>query len=231
MWKTSALGLTVLIVVPLGAGALEVKNPRSAYGPFGATRTDNKFLPGDVLFIHYDIEGLAVNDKGKVNYYSELEFFDAKGTSISRKKNETISLMPDLGGKTFPGVLNAVMGEDQKPGKYKVKLKVVDLNAKKTAELEYPFELLPKGFGAIRVSSPGFGVPGGDYYVQMVLVELPLDAKKMPNVDLTMTVLEEGGKTPLSKPVVINYPKQLPDDANLQKQNLVPVVIPLYLFV
>ena len=52
------------------------------------------------------------------------------------------------------------------------KFEIVDLNSKKTAEFEYPFELLPKGFGAIRVLSPAFGVPGGDYAVQMVLVEL-----------------------------------------------------------
>jgi hypothetical protein len=232
MWKSSALSVSLLSVALLAlapecASALEVKNARPSYGPLGATRPDSKFLPGDVLFIHYDIEGLTPHAKtGKVGYFSELEFLDSKGKSISSKKSDTQSLLPDLGPKSVAGVMNAVMGEDQKPGKYTVKLKVTDVNSKKTTEFSYPFELLPKGFGAIRVLSPAFGVPGGEGMVQFVLVELPLDKKGNPNIDITMTITEDGSKTPLSKKV-ISFPKELPDDVNLQKQNFVPVVIPI----
>jgi hypothetical protein len=232
MWKSSALRVSLFSVGLLAltgqcASALEVKNTRPAYGPLGATRPDNKFLPGDVLLIHYDIEGLTPHTKtGKVAYSSELEFLDSKGKTISSKKSEAQSLIPDLGPKSVAGIMNAIMGEDQKPGKYTVKLKVTDLNSKKTAEFAYPFELLPKGFGAIRVMSPAFGVPGGESMIQFALVELPLDKKGNPSVDITMTITEEGSKTTLSTKV-INWPKDLPDDLNLQKQNLVPVVIPI----
>jgi hypothetical protein len=223
-----ALALSVVLLGPRPASALEVKNTRACYGPYGATRTDNKFLPGDVLFMHYDIDGLTVA-KGRVSYYSELEFYDAKNNRVHSKKNEIQNLIPDLGGTSFPGLLNAIMGDDQKPGKYTLKLKIVDQNSKKTAEYSYPFELLPRSFGTIRVMAPAFGVPGGEYAVQFALLELPLDAKGNPNVDVTMKILEEGSKTELSKPAVLNFPKHLPDDTNLKERNLVPVLFPIYL--
>lgn len=223
-----ALTLGLLLLGPGLAGALEIKNARASYGTLGATRTDNKFLPGDLLFIHYDIEGLTLV-KGSVSYYSELEFYDAKNNRVHSKKDATQNLIPQLGGNRFPGLLNAIMGEDQKPGKYTLKLKVVDVNSKKTAEYSYPFELLAKGFGPIRVMAPAFGVPGGDSAVQLVLVESPLDSKGLPSIDITMKIFEQGGKAEVAKPVVISFPKQLPDDVNLQKQNLIPVVFPIYL--
>src|SRR5262249_6665342 len=72
------LALAGLIgLIPALAGAVEIKNVRSVYGGFaGATRPDSKFLPGDVLFLEYELRGLTIGkETGIVSYYSELEFY------------------------------------------------------------------------------------------------------------------------------------------------------------
>src|SRR5262245_29873363 len=144
MWKFPALLLALASLAPGLASAVEVKSVRSTYGGFaGATRPDTKYLPGDVLFLEYELRGLMVGEKtGTVSYYSVLEFFDSSGKSISEKKNPKQELVLQLGGNSVPGDLNAVMGDNQPPGKYKLKLTVYDNNDKsgKPAVLEYPFE-------------------------------------------------------------------------------------------
>src|SRR5262245_12669859 len=161
-WRASVVFLGLLL--PGAAAALEIQNVRPAYGVLGATRLDNKFLPGDVLMIHFDIEGLKVNDKtGTVRYYSELEFFDSKKKRISQQKNEIQELQPDLGGTRIPSDLNAIMGKDQPPGKYTLKWTIHDVYGKTSASREYAFELLPVGYGVIQALSPAFGVPGSQH--------------------------------------------------------------------
>jgi hypothetical protein len=233
MWKLPALCLALAGLIPGLADAVEVSKPRSTYGGFaGATRSDAKFLPGDVLFLEYEVRGLTVGEKsGTVSYYSVLEFFDAAGKSISEKKNPKQELVLQLGGSSVPGDLNAVMGDDQKPGKYKIKLSVYDNNVKdgKPAVMEYPFELLKKEFGVVQVVAPAFGVAGGNHLLQFGLIELPLDKNGDPSVDITFRVLDESSKKEVAKPVYMNYPKDMPDGVNLKKQNLAPVQFPMYL--
>src|SRR5262249_52267165 len=95
MSKLSALVIAVgLIVATVSVStvgrAAEIKNVRAVYGlePPGVPRADKKFLPRDVLFLHYQIVGLTVDEKtGNVNYDSVLEFFGPDGKSIDKKKN------------------------------------------------------------------------------------------------------------------------------------------------
>src|SRR5262245_46968933 len=227
--KLSALALVLAALTPGLADALEVKNIRSCYGPLGAKRGDAKFLPGDVLFIHFDIQGLQVNDKTKtVNYYTVLEFFDSKGNTISSKKNDEQKLIPSLGGDLVPDALTAVMGDDQPPGKYTVKLTIHDVNAKSKTQLSYPFDLQKRGFGVIRVLAPAFGVTGGSYAVQFSLVDLPLDKNGRPSAEITLRVLDEDGKKEVGPSITSSLPRDLPPgEDKLKEKNLVPVVLPL----
>jgi hypothetical protein len=198
------------------ASGLEVKNARLAHGPFGVVRAEKKFLPGDFLFLMFDIDGLATDDKtGKVSFETTLEVFDSKKNSIySKDKNPLVETLLQLGGNRVPAKLELFTGFELKPGTYSVKFKVTDRVAKtkKTAEFTFPFELLAEDFGVVQLKAPAYGLPDSIYPIRFALVNSPLDKKKMPSMDITMRVFEEGNKTDLSKPISINLPAILPDD-------------------
>src|SRR6476659_5228004 len=70
--------ILTLGLFPHLASALEIKNIRVCYGPFGATRADTKVLPGDVIFMTFELDGLGIDPKTKkTNYDTTLEFIDA----------------------------------------------------------------------------------------------------------------------------------------------------------
>ena len=52
------LALFALGLATAPASALELTNPRNTYGELGGTRPEAALLPGDVLFVGFDIEGL-----------------------------------------------------------------------------------------------------------------------------------------------------------------------------
>ena len=87
-----------LVLLGLGAGpaaALDVKDVRSTYGPFGGARPGNKFLPGDVLWLAFQIDDLAMEaDTGLVKYKVKLEVTDVRVVLIA-----FLSCSEGIGGK------------------------------------------------------------------------------------------------------------------------------------
>jgi hypothetical protein len=221
----------VLLAVPGSASALELKNFRPCYAPFpfGATRTDAKCLPGDFLFFTYDIEGLKFDDKtGKASYVTVVEVFDPKQARVFGPKETPGEFVPQLGGSRMPGDLHVQMGRSQKPGKYMVKLTVQDRHSKEQKSIQYQFDLLPPSFGIAGVEAPAIGFTGQHHATMFVLIDMGLDDKKLPNVEVTMRVLDETGKA-VAPPVISTMPRDLPVEANLEKDNFVPMRYPLYL--
>src|SRR2546427_725234 len=76
MWTTLAFA-AALTLAPAQAGQLELTNARTTYGLLGAPRTDGKYLPGDSFTLSFDIEGMTVDDSGKVLYSIALEVADS----------------------------------------------------------------------------------------------------------------------------------------------------------
>jgi len=104
-----------LAFVPSSAQALELKNFRMAHGPLGATRVATKFLPGDYLFITYEIEGLKVDDKNKASFVTLVEVFDAANKTIFSKETPNV-LIPQLGGARHSGRFLRHHGHGPVPG-------------------------------------------------------------------------------------------------------------------
>jgi hypothetical protein len=233
MWKRCVLFvfatlLVVLLAAP--AHAVEIKNFRSCYAPIpvGATRTEAKCLPGDFIWFTFDFEGLKTDPKtGKVNYEWIFELFDAQATRLVDKRTPS-STIPQLGGSRMPGDLQLEMGRNQKPGKYTARLTVIDRLSNEQKSHIYQFELLSKNFGIAGVIAPALGFCGQHYATDFVLIDSALDDKKQPNVEVTMRVLDDSGK-PVATPIVAVYPRDLPAEISLEKENLIPVRYPLFL--
>src|SRR5262249_17442570 len=79
MGELPAPAVAVLGLTAGSAGALEIKNLRSTYGPVGSVRPGTKFLPGDAILLMFDIDGLKIDDKtATARYTVTLELFDTK---------------------------------------------------------------------------------------------------------------------------------------------------------
>jgi hypothetical protein len=237
MKRSVFASLFVLGFLANAASAVEIRNVRPCHGPFGATRTDLKLLPGDVLFITYDVEGLMVDPKtGKTNYETTLEFLDAndpKNEKVLFKKPTTNEVVPLLGGGRMPGDLHLIMGAQQAPGKYKVKLTVHDKIAKDAKAFSMFFDVLPQGFGFVGVTVPAIGFPGQHYVAGFGVVNLALDGKGQPKADVTISILDAKG-APVTPAVKIELPRDLPLDQagnpiDLKQSNFVPLQYPIFL--
>jgi hypothetical protein len=209
MWKMPA-ALVVLAALAVPCPALELKNAHAVYGPFGPDRTDNKFLPGDFLFVTFDIADIQVDPKTNMaKYHITMELVDSKGMLVfSRNKNDEVAL--SLGGGQLPAFADVLIGTDQAPGKYTLKVTVKDMLSKNAKVLNYSFDVEPEAFGFVRVFSPGAAFTGQNHVVNFAVIGMARDAKKKPSVDIQMQVLDEAGKTVYSQSSTI--PKDLPEE-------------------
>ncbi len=224
------LSLVVLCLAAPAASALELKNVRPCFGPLGATRGEKtKCLPGDFLFITYDIEGLKLDEKtGKANYLTTLELLD-DNNNVPFKKDTPSEILPQLGGNSMPGDLHIILPRTQAPGKYSVRLTVNDRIGKDVKAFVYPFEVIAPSFGFVGVTAPRVGFPGQNYVAGFALVDMALDGKKQPNVHIMMRVLDGTGKNVVTQPILSTLPKDLPEEIDLKKENFVPMQFPIYL--
>jgi hypothetical protein len=236
MRKVFAIALVVLGAAAAPAGALELKNVRSIYGPFGGVRAGNKLLPGDIIFLSFEMEDLKMDpDSGLVNYTNRLEVIDDKGKVIFARDNKDNKRYLALGQARLPDRAQVVTGTEQAAGKYTVKLTVTDNNAanpkgpKESKSFVYKFEILEKDFGLIHAVSPSVGVVNQDFQAQCALVGFGRDAKKMPNVSVRLIIRDEKGNPTLPKAFISNIPKDLPDDVDVKKLDLVPLPFPIFL--
>ena len=230
-WLLAAL--FTLGLFPGLAPAVEIKNIRPCYAPFGATRYDLNLLPGDVLFITYDLDGLQTDPKTKkTNYETILELIDdpsQKSPKVLYKKPTTNEVIPQLGTGRMPGDLHVIMGAQQAPGKYAVRLTVHDKIAKDAKSFTYPFTVVPQSFGFVGVSAPAIGFPGQHYVTGFGLVNLATDGKtKQPKVDVDIQILDDKGKA-VAPTVKIELPRDMPEGIDLAQANFVPLQYPIYL--
>ena len=75
MWATLAM-TAALAYAPQQGDGLAVTNVRPTYGLFGAKRKDAdapKLLPGDAIYLSFDIENLKAGEDGLVQYSVGME--------------------------------------------------------------------------------------------------------------------------------------------------------------
>ncbi|MGL4420048.1 MAG: hypothetical protein ACRCZF_05235 [Gemmataceae bacterium] len=212
--------LGALTLTPAQSGGLQLTNVRNTYGELGGTRPDSKLIPGDILFVGFDIEGITINGEGQVQYTMAMEVVDKNNKPIFKQDPAKKTDFVPLGGTKLPARAFVTIGVDQEPGEYTLKLTVTDNGnpASPSANFSRKFEIGKKDFGIVivytsidaqgAIPAPTTGVVGQAVFVQFFVVGFdrakdPKDAKKaaQPNVSIEMNTVDEKGQATLKKPV------------------------------
>lgn len=235
--RETAMMPTLLLLTALAAPAqadeLKLERVRATYGELGVTRTDVKYLPGDIFFLAFDIVGISIDANGKVTYSMGMEITDKAGKKAFNQSpiNRTEFLL--FGGNRMPGRAFFQIALDQDPGEYTVKLTVRDSATNKAATLTTTFEVVKLDFGIVRLSTssdPGYefptaptALPGSVVWLHFHLVGFERDkSSRQPNLTIELeTTDEKGTKVVAVKPrtfteglpaveSLLNFPIALP---------------------
>jgi hypothetical protein len=190
---------------------LTLGNVRATYGIIGPKRVGKELLPGDSLYLTFDIEGITSDPEGKIRYSVSTEVKDSKGKVHFSQPGRDLEAIAALGGNRLPAYAQIDIGLEQPPGDYTAKLTVMDRASKKSKSLTGEFKVLPKAFGIVRLitsSDPdgihAVGLPlgtGQSLWVNFAAVGFArASGKGQPNVAFTLRVLNEEGKPTLAKP-------------------------------
>ncbi len=247
MWTTLAL-MSALNWAQAQAGQLELKNARVTYGILGQERKDSTYLPGDMVVLAFDIEGLTVADNGQVQYSMSMKLTNAKGEEKYKTDPQTTMAVNTLGGSRLPAFAMTAVGTDTEPGQYTMTVEVNDESAKtkkKPARLERKFTVKAPQFGIVRPSfnivsmnerggvagtqvAPPVGVPGQSLLFSFTVVGFALKGDTpQPNVVVSMELKDEGGRAVKMPKPFTGEAKQIDDEA--RKLRVIPFQLPIQL--
>ena len=210
MWCTLAVA-AALSVAPAQAG-LQITNTRLTIGELGSTRPDSRVLPGDILFIAYDIDGLTIDAVGTVRYMMALEVSNAAGKQVLKQDPRDIAEFAPLRGNKIPARAFVTVGADQEPGAFTCKITITDAASKQSATFTQKFEVLKKDFGIVgvntffdeerRISAPTSGFVGQMIIVNFEVIGFTRDPKtKQPNVEIEFQAVDDRGQSTLPAPL------------------------------
>ena len=195
------------------AGGLTLSNVRTTHGELGGPRPLTPLLPGDVMFLGFDIEGITTDAEGRVQYAMSMELLDDKGASKYKTDPVNKNDFVPLGGNRIPGRAYTTVGLDQTPGNYLLKVTVTDLANKASKTVEQKFTVAPKEFGIVAVYTsvdergqipmPTTGMVGQPLFIQLGIVGFGRGADKKPSVEVEMVPLDEKGNPTIGKPSVL----------------------------
>src|SRR6266542_32605 len=147
----TTIALALLAGTPAQPGDLKLSNVRLTVGELGPPREGSKLLPGDVLFIAYDIDGITIDGEGIAKYTMAMEVADGAGKLIFKQDPRDLSDFVPLRGNKMPARAYITVGLDQPPGTYTCKIVVTDPKTKATGNLNVKFEVAKKDFGVVAV--------------------------------------------------------------------------------
>lgn len=208
-------------------GGLALTNDRITFGgEFGPTRPDNKFLPGDIFFLAFDMEGLKADLQGKVQYSMEMSVtHDATGKVIYKpeRPSEAAQILP-LGAAKLPARAYVHLSLDLK-GAYTCKVKVTDKTSNEAKTVEKKFQVVEPDFGIVcfhtsydqeaNMPAPMQGVAGQTLWLHFMTVGFGRDpSTKQPNNEVTLRVLDSDGKPTNKEPLLYVIKMGAKDDTD-----------------
>lgn len=219
MLPTLSLAAMLALAPAQAPDKFSVSNLRCTHGLIGPTRTSAKFLPGDIVYLGFDIDGVTTSKDGKVVYTMQLEVTDKKGNVKHKvEPTERVDFAP-LGGGKMPGVAFVVVGVDLEPGEYTVKVTATDGGVKDTnkpsGSVSFPFEVLKPDLGIVMVyattdpqgANPTHttGFVGQFLWIQFSAAGFKRDPAKKNNPDMKfeMNTYDEKGNPTMETPLTL----------------------------
>lgn len=235
MWSLLALTAATTLAPAQPAGGLQLTNVRMTIGELGPTRPNQKLLPGDVLFIGYDIDGLTIEPDGTAKYMMSMEVQDGQNRPIFKQDPKELTDFVPLRGTRLPARAFITIGLDQDAGAYSCKINVTDPKTKATNSLVTKFEVTKREFGIVAVytthdergafSAPTTGTVGQTIFIQFSIATFLRDPKtKQPNVEFEFQVLDEKGQPTLGTPK-----KHIQDSGVDEKEGAFAMRFPLFM--
>ena len=215
----NSLLVLAALAAPAQAGGLTLSDAKLTYGLLGPKRDSAKFLPGDLFFLAFNVDGVTAGPDGKVQYTMALEVTGPDGKTIFRQPPQDEEVINVLGGSRLPAYAQLQIGLEQAPGQYTVKVTVTDRASKKSGSLEQKAEVLPKGFGLVHLTltadqkgqaPAGVLGAGQSLYINNHVVGFQRGAGGQPNVAIELRVLDEKGNPTLTKPLTGRIDKGVP---------------------
>jgi hypothetical protein len=213
---TLAAALSLVPAQP--AASLNLTNLRSTYGLIGPTRPSAKYLPGDVVYLSFDVEGVNIPKDGKARYTLTTDVKDKAGKVRSQGDPVPRTDFAPLGGGKVPVVTFAALGVDMEAGEYTLKVtatdtSVADVSKQPTGSVEFKFEVLKPDLGIVGIqvtSDKGGSFPttttgyvGQFLWVRYSAVGFKRDPakKNQPDLKFEMTTLDDKGEPTLATPL------------------------------
>jgi len=208
----SSIVLIALALAPtLDSSALVSSGARLTYGELGSPRPDNRVLPGEIVYLSFDMGGFKVNDDGRIKYVIVTELSDATGKSVLKSQPVERDVVLQLGGNKIGAQTSFKVPMDLATGAYSCKVIVTDLTAKGVSStIEQKLEVLPKGFGIVHVNSsadiqgavaaPLVGISGQSIFIQFAVAHFDLDAAGLPKITVELNIYDKDRNTTLGKP-------------------------------
>jgi hypothetical protein len=219
MWTTLAL-LSAMSYTPAQAGQLKLENVRFTYGIHGQERKDSNFLPGDMAFLAFDIDGLKVKDDGIARYSMSYKLHSKKkGKSMYEREATEYEVKNSLGGSRHPVFMMTNLAlPDMEPGDYSTIVEIKDVLGNTSAKVERPFTLKPLEFGIVRVgfvyipdqappnsqftTAPPLAVPGQNLMLHFATVGCQEGGEKnMPKVAVKAEIQDSSGNPVVKTPI------------------------------
>ena len=210
MWATLALASALTAPAQESGGGLKLSNERITYGILGQERKSDKFMPGDVFFVSFDIEGLKARPDGRIQYGIGVELLNRDGKRQFKDDPHELEGVNALGGGHHPAFALAEIGTDTEPGEYTLKVTVADRAGKSEQSFSRKFEVVPATLGFVRthftydptqsLPAPPLAVPGQNLCLNFAVVGFGRDAKKESDLAVELQVTDEAGKPVLAKP-------------------------------
>src|SRR5262245_46632117 len=215
--------------MPVGTAqvGIELTNDRLTFGgEFGPTRPDNRYLPGDLFYMAFNIEGLKPDSQGKVTYVMGMVVtHDQSQKVIFESKPAEQPIILPLGAQRLPCRAFLLLGLDLK-GNYTCRLTVADKATGTTKTIEKKFVVLDPMFGIVAfhttfdkdgsLAAPMGGVAGQSLWLHFVTVGFARDPQsKQPHNQVEMRVFDlRTGQPAAGEPLVYEIKNGVKDDVS-----------------
>lgn len=224
MWATLALIATATMAADQST-ELKLTNVRVTHGMLGPVRADSKILPGDALYVRFNIEGISIDEAGKSLYSMAVEVTNSSGRVIFKQDPRDLDAISALGGNTMPGFAHLDIGLSQDPGAYNLKVTVTDRVSSRSQTLNHPFQVGEPDFGIVRVTTSvdpdalhqgAVFEAGSTLWINGGIVGFGRDSTtKHPKLSVGVAILDEDGNKKVFEAQRGEIEKDVPPEAKI----------------